>query len=154
MGAHEGEENWHGGRVQLTAKLNFNKDAGDGQPPFSIRLNSFGFGKSNRVARFMTSLSILQVKVDKNALYDKAKVDILHEALSKPLVICGRQYCVFCTKECKVFFVEIKDDYQRKPRRSFGDDLRISYRNFVRVINPMELNSEQASYSNLLCFSI
>ncbi|KAL5521270.1 hypothetical protein ACEPAG_9193 [Sanghuangporus baumii] len=61
-GPWKGGDSWYGGRIQLTAKLEFNKMNKTGQPPFSICLNGFHTDKSNRAARFFTSLSILQVK--------------------------------------------------------------------------------------------
>ncbi|EJD03544.1 uncharacterized protein FOMMEDRAFT_154620 [Fomitiporia mediterranea MF3/22] len=141
MGTWDHKENWHGGRVQLTAKLDFNKD---GYPPYTIRLNSFGIGKSNRAARRFTSLSILQVKYDDGALYDDKRKNLAHELFSKPLILCGRQYVLFCTKENKAFFVEIREGYERKPMRSIGDHYRMSFRKFVQTVNPMALNKEQA----------
>ena len=89
MGPWEGKENRHGGCVQLTVKLVFDKENGD--PPFSIRLN-MGIGKSNRAAQRFTSLSILQLKFEREALYDEKKYRTVIELLSRHVVICGRFY--------------------------------------------------------------
>ncbi|KAL5494878.1 hypothetical protein ACEPAI_340 [Sanghuangporus weigelae] len=144
MGPWEGKENWHGGCVQLTAKLTFDKENRNGQLPFSIRLNSFGIGKSNRAARRFTSLSVLQLKFEKEALYDEKKYQLVVELLSRNVVICGRLYRAFCTKEGKIFSVETNADYQRQKRKSAGDHFRMSYRRIINAINPLDLNKEQA----------
>ncbi|KAL5519334.1 hypothetical protein ACEPAH_1017 [Sanghuangporus vaninii] len=144
MGPWEGKDNWHGGCVQLTAKLTFDKENRDAQSPFAIRLNSFGMGKSNRAARRFTSLSVLQLKFEKEALYDEKKYELVIELLSRNVVICGRLYYAFCTKEGKIFFVETNADYQRQKRRIIGDHFRLSYRRIINAINPLDLNKEQA----------
>ncbi|KAL5519333.1 hypothetical protein ACEPAH_1016 [Sanghuangporus vaninii] len=143
-GPWKGKDNWYGGRVQLTAKLEFNKMNKIGQPPFSIRLNGFHTGKSNRAARFFTSLSILQLKFEKEALFNVENYKLVTELLGRHVVICGRLYCAFCTKEGKIFFVETNEDYQRKARESDGDQYRISFRKLVKTINPLVLNKEQS----------
>ena len=137
------KDNWYGGRVQLTAKLEFNKKGGSDEQPFSIRLNAFRTGKSNRVARMFTSLSILQLKFEKEALFEERNYKFVTELLSRHVVICGRLYCAFCTKEGKIFFVETKENYQRNERESDGDHYRISYRRLVKMINPLGLNKGQ-----------
>ena len=140
MGPWEGTENWHGGCVQLTAKLVFDKE--NGGPPFSIRLNSLGIGKSNRAARRFTSLSILQLKFEREALYDEKKYRAVIELRSRHLVICGRLYQAFCTKEGEIFFVGASF-CQRQKRRSIGDHLRLSFNKIMQSVNPLNLNKGQ-----------
>ena len=139
MGPWEGKENRHGGCVQLTVKLVFDKENGD--PPFSIRLN-MSIGKSNRAAQRFTSLSILQLKFEREALYDEKKYRTVIELLSRHVVICGRLYQAFCTKEQEIFFVEASF-YQRQKRRSIGDHLRLSFNKIMQSVNPLNLNKGQ-----------
>ena len=147
MGPWEGKENWHGGCVQLITKLVFDKE--NGNPPFLIRLNSLGIGKSNGAARRFTSLSMLQLNFEREALYDEKKYRAVIELRSRHLVICGRLYQAFCTKEGKIFFVETSP-FQREKRRLIGDHFRLSFNKIVHSVNPLDSNKDQVRVTTSL----
>lgn len=144
MGNWKGEENWYGGRIQLIAKVSINRNK-SGRNMFSFRLEPYGIGKSNRATRYCTSLSILQLKIEKNSEYALSNDASIANLLGERFVLCGRVYCPFHTKEGKLFLVETNEDYERKPVSKLGDKFRQSFDDFLNWHNPMELNSDQVS---------
>ncbi|KAH8119803.1 RNA dependent RNA polymerase-domain-containing protein [Phellopilus nigrolimitatus] len=141
MGPWCGEDNWHGGRVQLNARLRVKEDKIKGGQPYFITLENFGHGKSNRVTRYMTSLSILQLKIGEDA--KKALQDGLIDFLAQRFVLCGRQFVPFHPKEDKVYCVEINEDLERISVEALGDNFRLSFDTFIRWHNSLELNASQ-----------
>ncbi|THH11616.1 hypothetical protein EW145_g546 [Phellinidium pouzarii] len=124
MGPWQGEDNWFGGRVQLNARLTISKTK-DQQSHFSVSLESFGYGKSNRATRYATSLSILQLKIEKDAKW-KFKESLI-DFLAQRFVICG----------------QLNEDFERRAVQSLGDHFRRSYDTFIRWHNSLEMNKEQ-----------
>ena len=62
-GPWKGENNWYGGRVQLKGTITLKSGRNDEKPDsYTIALKRFSTGKSYRLARFATSLSVLQLK--------------------------------------------------------------------------------------------
>lgn len=65
------------------------------------------------------------------------------EFLSRRQVICGRVFFPFFAKENKIYLVECNEDLDRKPKLSEGDQFRLSWKEFIRWHNPLELNRQQ-----------
>ncbi|KAI5121840.1 hypothetical protein M0805_003273 [Coniferiporia weirii] len=141
MGPWHGEDNWYGGRIQLNARMSINKNSKEQRQPFSVSLDSFGYGKSNRATRYATSLSILQLKIEKDIKW-KFKDEMI-DFLARRFVLCGRVFCPFHPKEDKVYLVEINEDFERRAVRELGDYFRQSFDLFIRWHNSLEGNSEQ-----------
>lgn len=140
MGTWESEENWYGGKVQQIVHLRFNADPKDGL--YSFKLGKLEYGRSNRITRFLGSVSVLQVRIAKD-VYSKKKGNDLIDFLSRRHVLCGRVYVPFYAKENKIYLVETNEDFGRLPVSALGDHLRVSWSSFVDRNNPLELNKNQ-----------
>jgi RNA-dependent RNA polymerase len=139
MGNWKGVEKWYGGKVQFTSRLRRDKAS----KSLILKLNQFETGKSNRCTRRVGSLSILQVKLEKTLKYDEKSDAEVKKFLHGPLVICGRQYRPFQAKEGKTFFVETNEDFERDPVQELGDQLRMSFEDFMAWQNNLKLNANQ-----------
>ena len=93
----------------------------------------------------MGSLSVVQVKYDGRIFYE-GTTDLVKDVLRRPLVICGRIFKLWHLKgkEHKACYIEVNQDYGRKPNAKLGDNYRWSYEQFVEWMNPIKLNSKQA----------
>lgn len=141
-GPWKGENNWYGGRVQLKGTITLKSGRNDEKPDsYTIALKRFSTGKSYRLARFATSLSVLQLKFANGA--SRALKDGGVDLLARKLVLCGRVYCPFYAKDGKAYFVETDECYERSPVRALGDDFRRSFDTYVRWHNSLELNARQ-----------
>ena len=99
-GPWKGENNWYGGRVQLKGTITLKSGRNDEKPDsYTITLKRFSTGKSYRLARFATSLSVLQLKFANGA--SRALKDGGVDLLARKLVLCGRVYCPFYAKDGK-----------------------------------------------------
>lgn len=144
MGPWLGENNWFGGRVQLQATISLRSGRNDERPDsYTISLKRFSMGKSFRLARFATSLSVLQLKFANGA--SRALKDGGVGLLARKLVLCGRVYCPFYAKDGKAYFVETNENYGRGPVPELGDDRRRSFDTYVCWHNSLDLNAKQAS---------
>lgn len=141
MGAWHGVENWYGGRVQQIARLSeFNDKTG----AMKITLDRLEMGRSNRLTRFLGSVSVLQIRIKKELVTRHGEA--LIKALAQRFVLCGRIFLPFHAKENKVYLVEVNEDFERRPVASLGDGARLSWNTFIKWHNPLELNAKQVRY--------
>ena len=155
MGAWQGVENWYGGRIQQIARLiDFNDKTGS----MTITLDRLEMGRSNRLTRFLGSVSVLQIRIKKNLVTRYG--NSLIKALARRFVLCGRVFLPFHAKENKVYLAEINEDFQRSPVAALGDGTRLSWEDFIQWHNPLKLNSRQvkfilnSSYSILISLTL
>lgn len=106
-----------------------------------ITLDRLELGKTNRLSRFMGSVSVLQLRIKKELLTRQG--DALIKTLARRFVLCGRIFLPFHAKENKVYLVEINEDFERSPVRSLGDEARLSWDAFISWHNPLKLNAKQ-----------
>ncbi|GJE86474.1 RNA dependent RNA polymerase [Phanerochaete sordida] len=141
MGAWEHEANWYGGRIQQLARVEKDAAAAHG---YALTLGAMQkVGRSHRLARFLGSRRVLQVRIPEKALYDQREMDALKAFFAHKFVLCGRVYSSFAVKDKKIYLVETDEDYERTSDKAEGDNLRMSLEDLVRWYNPLELNDKQ-----------
>lgn len=144
MGDFEGESNWYGGRIQQLARL-VRSPSGT----YHLELGAMQkVGRSHRLARYLGSRRVLQVKLPQKATYDEKEMSVLKKFFSKKFVLCGRVFAAFSVKDEKVYLVETNEDFQRTPKESEGDDVRYSLGELVDWYNPLALNNKQVRVSH------
>ena len=141
-----GVGNWYGGKIQQTALLQKSRDG----MSFVIQLEKLeNQYRSHRLGRHLSSRRILHVRFPKELLMKESAA--LREYFHAKFVICGRVFMPFRTRKNHVFMVETSENYHRKFDPSCGDDLRLSFQDFVQQHNPLELNKEQVCIRDFLC---
>lgn len=127
---------WYGGQVQHIARIV--KSSGS----YKIHLEPLEKrGRSYRLARYLGSRRVLQVKVpDDMMLKENQNVKAF---LAQKFILCGRVYVPLCSKDNGVYMVETDQDYERDPVEEFGDHLRKSFGDIVRWHNDLALNKDQ-----------
>lgn len=143
MGTWEDEANWYGGRIQQLARV----EQDDASPhKYTLTLGAMHkVGRSHRLARFLGSRRVLQVRIPEKALYDQNEMDALKNFFAHKFVLCGRVFASFAVKDKKIYLVETSEDFERAPMQGEGDDRRMSLEELVRWYNPLELNDKQVS---------
>ncbi|KAI0033844.1 RNA dependent RNA polymerase-domain-containing protein [Vararia minispora EC-137] len=134
-------EDWYGGRIQQVIRLEAHSN---GPRPYSLHLEPPEMKRSFRIARLVSSRRILVVKTSTKSEKGKKKSQYPPgDILARRFILLGRVYVPFCAKDGHVYMVETNEDFGRTPRVAQGDFSRLSFRDFVRVNNPISLNSSQ-----------
>ncbi|KAG6878032.1 hypothetical protein C0993_000572 [Termitomyces sp. T159_Od127] len=132
----EGSENtWYGGQIQQTAKL-----VGD-KGNYHIRLEPMENKRSYRLARFLGSRRILQLKIPHVLIYEENKQ--LKAFMQHKFVLLGRIFVPFFAKDHAVYLVETTEDYERCAAEWAGDQFRMSFKDIINWHNPLHLNADQ-----------
>lgn len=134
QGDWEGTSDWFGGQVQQVARI-YEVDK-----RYHLRLEQMEMRKSNRLARFLGSRHLIQFKLPD-------KFDNGEEFLLRKFVLCGRVFVPFHAKDGNVYLLEVKEDFERLPLASQGDQHRLSFEELINWHNPMALNEEQVCTS-------
>ncbi|KAL6307807.1 RNA dependent RNA polymerase-domain-containing protein [Sparassis latifolia] len=138
QGEWDEKTNWYGGKLQQVASL---VKTGDGRAAiYILKLEKIRMRKSTRFARFLGSRRVLQVNIPSSLKY--ADLPFIRKFMCQQFIVCGRIYVPFCSKEGKVYMMEINQDYERT-RNTDGDQYRISLSAFLRWHNDLALNTEQ-----------
>jgi hypothetical protein len=140
MGEWRGHDNWYGGRIQQVARLSSHP----GKQSYEIHLEAMEKRRSHRFARFCGSRRILQLRISKDLmLKESAK---LKKFLQGKFILCGRVFIPFHVKDNCLYMVETNEDWERQVQVEFGDQLRISFSDFIQWHNPPEYNFKQVCY--------
>lgn len=138
QGDFEGEAKWYGGRIQQIARL-VDNDGG-----YQLQLGGMQMvGRSHRLARFLGSRRVLQVKLPEKATFDGKMMAAIKDFLCKKFVLCGRVFVPFAVKDKKVYLVETKENYERVPNIADGDQFRLTLPELINWYNPLDLNAKQ-----------
>jgi len=130
---------WYGGKIEQVVKVFESKS--DGTFHYHYRLGRPELKKSTRFARFLGSRRILKVKLEKNLRYEKDSG--IRKHLNGPVVLCGRIFVPFASKDGSVYMMETNEDQDRQHDSEQGDHKRMSYWNFIEWHNPFALNQNQ-----------
>ncbi|KAF7965380.1 hypothetical protein HWV62_44091 [Athelia sp. TMB] len=137
MGTYEGAPNWFGGQIQQIVRLN------KGPTGFYTTMEPLESTRSHRFGRFLGSRRFVQMRIDSNALQRERDEVIAY--LSRDFIICGRVFRPFTSKDDSVYLVETTLNHElRLPRAEEGDNLRVSYGEFIQWHNPLDRNFGQA----------
>jgi len=129
---------WYGGRVLQNARL-----VPDKHPrKYKIQLEAMEYRKdSTRIARFLGSRRVLHLRLAESLLFkDEHGVK---QFLNQKFILCGRVFVALKSKEGKVYMIEVKEDYRRKPQLKEGDNKRKSFQEIIDWHNPMMRNEKQ-----------
>ncbi|KAG6883508.1 hypothetical protein C0993_005764 [Termitomyces sp. T159_Od127] len=129
------EDTWYGGQIQQIARL-----VGD-KGEYRIRLEPMETKRSYRLARFLGSRRILQLRIPKDLILHENKQ--LKEFMQHKFVLCGRVFVPFCAKDHSVYLVETAEDYGRCAADWAGDQFRMSFKDIINWHNPLHLNADQ-----------
>ncbi|KAG5718247.1 putative RNA-dependent RNA polymerase SHL2 [Termitomyces sp. T112] len=135
MGLKDSGNDWYGGRIQQVAEL-----VGD-KGRYRIRLEPMENKRSYRLARFLGSRRILQVKIPRDLIFKENKQ--LKEFMRHKFMLCGRVFVPFFAKARAVYLVETTEDHERQPADWAGDQFRRSFKDIVNWHNPLHLNADQ-----------
>jgi RNA-dependent RNA polymerase len=148
QGQWKGVQDWYGGRIQQVVRLSESKST---KGELQYRIDQPVMQRSNRFARFLGSRRILQVKLSRDLKYDRGKSNMALERLSNRLVLCGRVFVPFASKEGSAYMVEINENEDRNPNHLQGDNTRMSFWEFIEWHNPLVLNQKQVSTLSYPC---
>ncbi|KAF9071993.1 RNA dependent RNA polymerase-domain-containing protein [Rhodocollybia butyracea] len=136
MGEWHGATDWYGGRIQQVATL---IERGEG---FVLNLEPLEMQRSTRIARFLGSRRLIQIRMSK-ALLQKSRSNVIAFLQSHKLILNGRVFIPLPPKDRVCYAVEINEDYERSCDPKVGDQFRLSFREIMDWHNPMSLNSRQ-----------
>ncbi|KAJ7760119.1 RNA dependent RNA polymerase-domain-containing protein [Mycena maculata] len=88
-------------------------------------------------------IRLLDTGDDVIALRDDKGGAVLRKWAARKFIFCGRVYVALPPKSGKVYLIETDEDYGRVPQEWCGDQHRISYDEYIRTNNPMDLNANQ-----------
>ncbi|KAG6907475.1 hypothetical protein DXG01_008811 [Tephrocybe rancida] len=135
MGPWKGDDNWYGGQVQQLARIILGDDG------YKIRLEPMEKRRSYRLARFLSSRRILQLRVPKElVLKENAKVKGF---MRQKFILCGRVFVPFFAKDHATYLVETDDNHERKAMAWCGDKFRRSFKDIINWHNRLDLNVNQ-----------
>lgn len=139
-------EDWYGGRISQRAHII--EDSGR----FKIVLDSPIYHQNTpRFARFLGSRRMIRLTIPPSVRKDR-----LRSFLAQKFVLCGRVFLVLRPKESKggkawnIYLIEVNENIDRYPKVSEGDHRRLTFQEFVRWHNPIELNGKQVSNTSLM----
>jgi RNA-dependent RNA polymerase len=141
-GDWEGASNWWGGRIQQILRLA--KAPPESDQPYVVSLERLESRRSHRIARYLGSRRINQMRID-TELLNKERGQ-LHEFLLQRFVLCGRIYRPFASKDGTLYMMETDINYERTTIKDFGDQHRISFASFLNWHNPLYPNSNQVVF--------
>jgi hypothetical protein len=150
MGEWEGVPNWWGGRIQQILRLA--KAPPGSVEPYVVYLERLESRRSHRIARFLGSRRVNQMRIDSDLLFKER--DQLHDFLLQNFVLCGRIFRPFTSKDSTVYIMETNLNYERTTDAHFGDQYRISFADFVNWANPLYLNCNQVWLSSVILCDI
>ncbi|THH18623.1 hypothetical protein EW146_g2394 [Bondarzewia mesenterica] len=136
MGAWKGVVDWFGGKIHQTVRITPTSST-----TYSLRLEKPKISKSHRVARYLGSRHILEIKLPEMGKFDPNSQS--RKMLLDKFVLCGRVYVPFDAKDGKVYAVETTENYGRRSDNSQGDDHRLSFQQFIQWYNSLSLNNKQ-----------
>ncbi|KAJ7144779.1 RNA dependent RNA polymerase-domain-containing protein [Mycena crocata] len=143
MGEFEGVSNYFGGNIQCTIRLIYK---GDGKEP-DVRLEPLEMTRSNHLARELGSVSVIALRDDKNGA-------LVRKWAARKFLFCGRVYVALPPKSGKVYLIETDENHGRKAQDWCGDQHRISYDEYIRKNNRMDLNDKQPFSKYLTRFNL
>ncbi|KAF8079235.1 RNA dependent RNA polymerase-domain-containing protein [Lyophyllum atratum] len=129
------EPDWYGGKIQQLARLAPHNGS------YKVHLDLVEKRRSYRLARFLGSRRILQLRIPDDMA--KKESPAIKEFLLQKFILCGRVFVPFFAKEGGVYLVETDEDFERRPKVSFGDNHRMSLKAIVNWHNALELNVNQ-----------
>ncbi|KAJ7146501.1 RNA dependent RNA polymerase-domain-containing protein [Mycena epipterygia] len=132
LGEFENVPDWYGGNIQLTIRL---LHTGEDTEP-EIRLEPLQMTRSHHLARELGSISVI-------ALRDNKDGTLVKKWAARKFVFCGRVYIALPPKGSNVYLIETDEDHGRIPQEWCGDQNRISYDEYIRRNNPLDLNRNQ-----------
>lgn len=106
--------------------------------------------RSTRLARFLGSRRIIQIRLDRDALLQDRNGVL--GFLKQKFVLGGRVFMPIPPKDDAVYLVEVNEDYERVGAEWCGDKWRMSFGEIMDWHNPFELNSAQVCVEcNVIC---
>lgn len=145
MGEWHGDANWYGGQIQQIARIVELKGKGG----YKIHLDHPEKRRSHRLARYLGSRRIIQLRVPDKLLPDEEKN--VNQYLSQKFILCGRVFVPLHAKDNSAYLVETNEEWDgRKPTYWCGDQYRKSFAEIVAWHNPLDLNNKQVMWTNLL----
>ncbi|KAG6856768.1 hypothetical protein H0H87_000946 [Tephrocybe sp. NHM501043] len=135
QGEWRGEPDWYGGRVQQLARIVGEKGV------YRIRLEPMEKKKSHRLARYLGSRRVIQLRIPKDLIL-KENGDIKRFMQQKGILL-GRVFVPLYSKDHNTYLVESDENYERRGRVSCGDNLRKSFKEIVNWHNRLDLNVDQ-----------
>lgn len=136
-----GVADWYGGQIQQIARI---EPSDNPAIPYVVRLEELEKRRSNRLARFLGSRRIVQLRVSDKLL--RKDGDKIREFVRAKFIICGRVFVPLHAKDNGVYMVETNEDFERRPDQSCGDLHRMSFQKVIQWLNPLELNFDQVSF--------
>lgn len=146
MGPWYGQADWYGGQVQQVVSLIRPKKP-DAALGYRLQVEPMEKRRSTRLARYLGSRRVIQVRLDKDALlHDREGV---LGFLRQKFVLGGRVFMAIPPKDDSLYLVEINEDFGRTRQNTAGDQHRMSYGAILEWHNPFELNSDQVCCTSL-----
>jgi len=136
-----GVEFWYGGRIQQVVRLEVSADSRS----LKLFLEPPEMKRSYRVARLVGSRRVLVVKTSLSGQGKRKRYPQV-QSLAKRFALMGRIFVPFDAKDGHIYMVETNENYKRKPREKQGDLTRMSFRDFIRINNPISWNCQQVCY--------
>lgn len=139
-------DGWYGGKVHFTGKLLYDKR----HSTFAVKLEKPVLQSSTSLARSFGSEAFLSLRVDDDKLYYDQGADV-QNYLRRPLLISGRVFRAFYSKNRTVFFYctnEVVEGegpifYPQQPTRTSRGCLSMSLLDFLNWYNPININQQQ-----------
>jgi hypothetical protein len=133
-----GVADWYGGQVQQIARIEATDDTAN---PYIVRLEPLEKRRSNRLARYLGSRRVVQLRVSDKLL--RKDGDRIRDFIRAKFIICGRLFVPLHAKDNGVYMVETNENFNRRPDPSCGDTHRKSFQEIIQWLNPLELNFKQ-----------
>ncbi|KAJ7292563.1 RNA dependent RNA polymerase-domain-containing protein [Mycena rebaudengoi] len=142
MGPYENVPDYYGGKVQCQMRLVTIGEDASGLKKYAPRLEPLEMTRSTHLARELGSVSVIALRDDDGGMGIKFLA-------GHKIIICGRVYLCLLLKDGKAYLIETNGNWRRKPQAWCGDLHRISFDEYIRNNNPMDLNAKQpfAKYS-------
>ncbi|KAG6864804.1 hypothetical protein C0991_007027 [Blastosporella zonata] len=134
-----GENNWYGGRIQQIAHIIVGENGN-----YKIRLKPMEKRRSYRLARFLGSRRVLQLKIPKDLVLKENKK--IKGFMQHKFILCGRVFVPFFAKDSAAYLIETNENKDRKSMPYCGDKCRYSFKDIVNWHNRLDLNVDQVCY--------
>ena len=139
-------DGWYGGKVHFTGKLLYDKK----HCTFAVKLEKPFLHSSTSFTRSFGSEAFLSLRIDDDQLYDKQGA-VVQNYLRRPLLISGRIFRVFRSKDRTIFFYctdEVVEGegpifYPQQPTGPSKDPLPMPLLDFLQWYNPTDTNQQQ-----------
>ena len=142
------DPDWYGGKVHFTAKVSLKERKGS---EFRFVLERPALGSSNRFMRRFGSRRFIRVRIQKDALKQGSD---LKEYFRRPFIVGTAVFRAFFAKEQNVFLVRtnevakgrIGEELRITTPRSGDASTEISFMDFIRWHNDLQLNADQVCW--------